>query len=633
MTISEILSEHYLSIYDLLKAQAQKHSKNIVILDSQNSPLTYSHLFDFVNSIVGTLNSMDIGRNDRVAIALPNGSEMAVAFLAVASCATCAPLNPGYPSSEYDFYLSDLDAKALIFQRGVAEAAVEVAQKKGIPLIELSPIAEAPAGVFHLQGGKSNNPIKDSIAQPDDVALVLHTSGTTSRPKIVPLTHKNLSISAQNISVALNLIESDRCLNVMPLFHIHGLMGALLSSLSVGASVVCTPGFNAPKFFEWVKDCSPTWYSAVPTMHQTILARVETNREIIDRSGIRLIRSSSAPLPPQIMAELEKTFNAPVIESYGMTEASHQMASNPLPPKIRKPGSVGIASGPEVAIMNENGDLLPPGEIGEVVIRGSNVTRGYENNTQANKTAFTNDWFRTGDLGYLDGDNYLFLKGRIKEIINRGGEKISPREVDEVLLEHPFIEQVVTFAAPHTLLGEDVAAAVVLKQGTSITEREIKEFAASQLADFKIPRVVLFVDEIPKGPTGKRQRIGLAKKLGLTASDPTAVKLDYVPPTTDTEEKLVQIWSEVLRVEKVGIHDNFFGLGGDSILAAQIINRLRETLQVELSFLIFFEQPTVTSMAVKVTQAKLEQVASEEINDILSNLESLPEKEVEKLLE
>ncbi|WP_143288362.1 TauD/TfdA family dioxygenase, partial [Calothrix rhizosoleniae] len=255
---------------------------------------------------------------------------------------------------------------------------------------------------------------------------------------------------------------------------------------------------------------------AVPTMHQAILARAETNHETIAHSAIRLIRSSSAPLPPQLMAELEEVFHAPVIESYGMTEASHQMVSNPLPPLVRKPGSVGIAVGSEVAIMNEMGKLLSPGEIGEVVIRGANVTQGYENNLQANETAFTNGWFRTGDLGYLDTDNYLFLKGRIKEIINRGGEKISPREVDEVLLDHPAIEQIVTFATPHTLLGEDVAVAAVLKQGASATEQEIKEFAAVKLADFKIPRIVMFVDEIPKGPTGKRQRIGLAQKLGLT---------------------------------------------------------------------------------------------------------------------
>ncbi|MDY6900223.1 MAG: AMP-binding protein [Cyanobacteriota bacterium] len=625
------LAKSSLSIYHLLEVSAKKNPENIAILAAQKSPLNYGGLLDAVDDVRSKLNAMGVGRNDRVAVVLPNGSEMAVAFLGVASCATCAPLNPNYRESEYDFYLSDLDAKALIFQQGIAADAVKVAKKRGIPLVELSPIEEAATGIFELKVEEAKNAIQSGIAQPDDVALVLHTSGTTSRPKMVPLTHSNLCTSAQNISLTLNLTRNDRCLNVMPLFHIHGLMGTLLSSLSVRASVVCTPGFYAPNFFEWVEELHPTWYSAVPTMHQAILARVENNREIIASSQIRLIRSSSAPLPPQIMTELEQVFNAPVIESYGMTEASHQMASNPLPPHKRKPGSVGIAAGPEVAIMDDKGELLLSGEVGEVVIRGANVTQGYENNPQANQKAFTNDWFRTGDNGYLDTDNYLFLKGRIKEIINRGGEKISPREVDEVLLDYPAIEQVVTFAAPHTLLGEDVAAVVVLKQGVSATELEIKEFAATKLADFKVPRVVLFVDEIPKGPTGKRQRIGLAQKLGLTASDPTETA-KYVPPTTAIEEKLVQIWSEVLGVEKVGIKDNFFGLGGDSILATQIVNRVREVLQVELSFIFFFEQPTVASMAIKITQTQAEEVMSDELDDVLDNLESLSESEVKKLL-
>lgn len=635
MTFTKTYSEPSLSIYHLLEAKAKQNPQDIAIVASKKSSLNYSDLFNAIDNVRSKLSAMGIGRNDKVAVVLPNGSEMAIAFLGVASCATCAPLNPNYRESEYDFYLSDLGAKALIYQQGVAEPAVEVARKKGIPLVELSPIKEVAAGIFQLTVSETNNStnlIKENIAQSEDVALVLHTSGTTSRPKMVPLTHSNLCTSAQNISLALNLTKNDRCLNVMPLFHIHGLMGALLSSLSVGASVICTRGFEAPNFFKWVEELNPTWYSAVPTMHQAILARVENNRGIIASAAIRLIRSSSAPLPPQVMTELEQVFNAPVIESYGMTEASHQMASNPLPPKIRKPGSVGIAAGPKIGIMDVMGKLLSSGEVGEVVIRGANVTSCYENNPEANQTAFTDGWFRTGDNGYLDADNYLFLKGRIKEIINRGGEKISPREVDEVLLDHSCVEQVVTFAAPHTLLGEDVAAAVVLKQGTSATEQEIKEFVAAKLADFKVPRVVLFVDEIPKGPTGKRQRIGLAEKLGLTASDPTATS-EYVPPTTAIEKKLVEIWSEVLGVERVGINDNFFGLGGDSILAAQIVNRVRESLQVELSFLIFFEQPTVASMAIKLTQTQAEEVMSEELEDVLKNLESLSESEVEKLLE
>lgn len=622
-----------ITVLELIQVQAQNNPDRIAIVAPKRAGLTYGGLRDRIHQTAAILNTLGINPNDRVAVVLPNGPEMAVAFLAIAAAATCAPLNPAYREQEFDFYLSDLNAKALVIQPGVGESARIIAKGRGIPIIELCPQLEAQAGSFSLiSENLANSTAQIPNPEPHHIALVLHTSGTTSRPKIVPLTHSNLCTSASNIRQTLNLSESDRCLNIMPLFHIHGLIAALLSSLSVGASIVCTPGFYAPQFFSWIEEFQPTWYSAVPTMHQSILAQAQANREIISRSKIRFIRSSSAPLAPQIMAQLEATFNVPVIEAYGMTEAAHQMASNPLPPKERKPGSVGVAAGPEIAIMNEAGDLLSTGEIGEAVIKGANVTQGYENNPKANAEAFTKNWFRTGDLGYLDGDGYLFLKGRIKEIINRAGEKISPREVDEVLLEHPAVAQALTFAAPHTLLGEDVAAAIVLKEGTTASELEIKEFAAKKLADFKVPRVVLFLDEIPKGPTGKLQRIGLAEKLGLTASNPIAEAVEYAPPQTTNEMKLAEIWSQVLGVEKVGIHDKFFQLGGDSILAAQIVNRVRESMQVELSFLIFFQQPTIANMALKIAQIQAEEVESEELDDLLANIEALSEEESQNIL-
>ncbi len=313
----------------------------------------------------------------------------------------------------------------------------------------------------------------------------------------------------------LALTASDRGLNVMPLFHIHGLIAGLLAPLSAGGEVFCTPGFDALHFFRWMEEAHPTWYTAVPTMHQTILARAGKHAPVIRANPLRFIRSSSSALPPQVIGELEATFQAPVVESYGMTEAAHQMASNLLPPGVRKPGTVGVAAGPEVGIMDLAGNLLAAGMQGEIVIRGPNVTAGYQNNAKANAEAFTNGWFRTGDQGVMDADGYISITGRLKEIINRGGEKISPREVDDVLMDHPAVRQVVTFAVPHAKLGEDVAAAVVLREGAAATEKELREFVGTRLAPFKVPRTILFVDEIPKGATGKLQRIGLAEKLGL----------------------------------------------------------------------------------------------------------------------
>jgi acyl-CoA synthetase (AMP-forming)/AMP-acid ligase II len=501
------------TVIELLSAGADGDTA-ITAVDRQ--PLTYAGLRTLVADTVCALRRLGVGRNDRVAIVLPNGPEMAAAFVAVAAGATTAPLNPAYRDEEYRFYLEDLDAKALLVDAGSESPAVGVAESLGVPVYELGVAEDSPAGTFTIAAaGQGDGATEPDYAEAEDNALVLHTSGTTSRPKIVPLSQANICASASHIVETLTLTAEDRCTNIMPLFHIHGLIAAVLSSLSAGASIYCTPGFNALRVFSWFADAKPTWYTAVPTMHQAILARAGRNDDIIAGMNLRFIRSSSSSLPPQVMAELEETFGCPVIESYGMTEAAHQMASNLLPPAARKPGSVGVAAGPEVAIMDEQNNLLAAGETGEVVIRGPNVTSGYENNPTANAEAFDNGWFRTGDQGVMDDEGYLRITGRLKEIINRGGEKISPREVDEILLDHPAVAQAVTFAYPHDKLGEEVGAAIVLKEGAEAQDTDIREFAAERLADFKVPRKVIFVDEIPKGATGKLQRIGLHEKLGL----------------------------------------------------------------------------------------------------------------------
>jgi oxalate---CoA ligase len=437
--------------------------------------------------------------------------------VAVAACCTSAPLNPSYRADEFEFYLNDLNAKALIVEKGSTSPAVAVAEKLGVSIVYLLPTPSQGAGSFTLDTA-SRSPAAASMpgmAQADDVALVLHTSGTTSRPKIVPLTHRNVCASAQHIAHSTAFTASDRGLNVMPLFHIHGLIAGILAPLSQGGEVHCTSGFNALKFFSQMEEVKPTWYTAVPTMHQAILSRSANNKEVIAKVPLRFIRSSSSSLPPQVLAELEDTFHAPVIEAYGMTEAAHQMACNPLPPGKRKPGTVGLAAGPEVAIMDTEGQLLATGSTGEIVIRGPNVTPGYENNDKANAENFTNGWFRTGDQGVMDSEGYISITGRLKEIINRGGEKISPREIDEILMDHPAVGQVVCFGIPHEKLGEEVGAAVVLREGQTATEKELRDYVATRVADFKVPRKILLLDEIPKGATGKLQRIGMAQKLGL----------------------------------------------------------------------------------------------------------------------
>ena len=492
-------------------------AEDAVALSAPGRPdLTYRGLRRHVEQTVAGLNERGIGRGDRVAIVLPNGPEMASAFVSMAAGAATAPLNPAYKQPEFEFYLSDLRAKAVVLIEGDDTPARAAAAALGVPVLEIRANGDDPAGTYRFVTEPGGAPApRGGMAGPDDIALVLHTSGTTSRPKIVPLLHRNVCATAANIRRTLRLESTDRCMNMMPLFHIHGLMACVLSTLHAGGSVYCAPGFSALKVFAWFADCDPTWYSAVPTMHQAIVARAPRNAAVVDRMNLRFIRSSSAALPTRVMAELEDIFAAPVVEAYAMTEAAHQMTCNPLPPAPRKPGTVGIAAGPDVTVMDAGGNLLAPGEEGEIVIRGPNVTPGYENNEAANAEAFTAGWFRTGDQGFRDEDGYFTITGRLKEIINRGGEKISPREVDEVLMDHPAVQQVVTFAMPHPKLGEEVAAAVVLREGAGAGPGDIRDFAAERLAGFKVPRKVVILDEIPKGPTGKLRRIGLAETLGV----------------------------------------------------------------------------------------------------------------------
>jgi acyl-CoA synthetase (AMP-forming)/AMP-acid ligase II len=481
-------------------------------------PLSYRELRALIASTLASLNALGVGRNDRVAIVLNTGPEMATCYVACASGTTSAPLNPAYRADEFEFYLSDLNAKLLIVEQGSASPAVGVANKLGVRVVDLVVPAGAAAGSFKLEardGAAAAAAVQGGFSHPADVGMVLHTSGTTSRPKIVPLSVANLCASALNISSTLQLTAKDIGLNIMPLFHIHGLIAGVLAPLSAGSQVFCTPGFNALKFFTWMDEAKPTWYTAVPTMHQAIVSRAKGNADVIARNPLRFMRSSSSSMPPQVIKELEDIFHAPLIEAYGMTEATHQMASNPLPPLMRKPGTVGLAAGPEVQIMGEDGSLLAANEVGEIVIRGPSVTAGYENNPKANAEGFQHGWFLTGDQGMKDAEGYISITGRLKEIINRGGEKVSPREVDEILMDHPAVAQVVCFGMPHPKLGEEVAAVVVLKEGASATERELQDFMGQRAADYKVPKKILFMDEIPKGATGKLQRIGLAQKLGL----------------------------------------------------------------------------------------------------------------------
>jgi oxalate---CoA ligase len=580
------------TIYQMLRGGAEASPEAIAITSPGYEPITFGQLLHQVDCVIKWLTESGIARNDRIAIVMPNSAEMIAAFLGISCIGISAPINPRHRKQEIFSFLADLPATALVIQSGATLPATLAARERRVPVFEVAP---APNTIcrFTLKGPALSSLSRHRLPKPNDVALILHTSGTTSKPKKVLLTHGNLCASACSIGDSLRLTSTDRCLNVMPLFHIHGLVGALLSSLAARSSFVVAPDFDAGHFFNWMNELEPTWYTAVPAIHQAILRYARNRAETIKNTPLRLIRSSSAPLASKVLEDLERVFKVPVIEAYGMTEASHQISSNPLPPCKRKRGSVGVAPITEVAIVDEEGNFLTRGKPGEIVLRGANVTSGYEPE-EMNQTVFTNGWFRTGDLGYLDADGYLFLTGRLKEIVNRGGEKISAREIDDALLEHPDILQAAAFAMPHATLGETVAAAVVLRDNSQVTESKIRKYLTPRLADFKIPTRLLIVDNIPKTSTGKVRRACLA----ATFAD--LLKSEFVAPKNDLEALVAGIYADVLGSQQIGSTDNFFALGGDSLRAMQVISRVRSVFLVNLSIATVFTKPTVAELAEEI---------------------------------
>lgn len=490
------------TLADVLNPQS---ATDLAISVPGGAEVSYAEFGAEIERVAELLAGAGVQPGRAVSIALANGLEFMVVFLAVARAgAIAAPLNPAYTADEFKFYMEDAEAQLAILPEG-EHAAREAAAQLGVPTMEAS--LDDGGRTVLSRGGDVLTARRDAPApSPDDVALFLHTSGTTSRPKGVPLTHGNLAASIKNISDTYRLTPDDKAMVVMPLFHVHGLIGVSLSTLSTGGSLVIPPRFSASRFWGEQKDSGATWYSAVPTIHQILLARADD--EGAPHESFRLIRSCSSALAPAVFEQLEARFGAPVLEAYGMTEASHQMSSNLLPPGERMPGTVGKGTGVDIAIMDDDGNLLSAGEQAEVVIRGANVTHGYHNNPDANAEAFTNGWFRTGDQGFLDADGTLTLTGRIKELINRGGEKISPLEVDAALLGHPAVSEAVCFGVPHTMYGEAVQAAVVVSADTD--EDAIRAYCGEHLAGFKVPDRVYIIDTMPRTATGKIQRRHIA---------------------------------------------------------------------------------------------------------------------------
>ena len=593
-------SQIFSSIADLVDFHARTAPGGVALQAPGHASLTYVELAQRTFASVAQLRRLGLAATDRIAVVMPRGAEHGLALLAVATASACIPVNPDYTADELRRYFSDLKLTALVTRADMKSASREVACELGIAVIDLVPRASEGLGASELVGTPIGPAIAEGPAGPDDDAFILLTSGTAARPKMVPLTQASVCLSAYNAGAVLSLVPEDRLLNVLPLFHAHGLISGLLTGLAAGSSVVLTSGFDAVSFFGWLKEFRPSWYTAVPTIHRALLsAAKESQRDdpTPPQTSLRLIRSASASLAPATLEGLEKLFGVPVIETYGMTEGASQIAANPR--ERRKVGSVGRAAGPEIAIMDNEGRMVPNGEHGEIVLRGPTMTRGYYNDPEATKAAFRDGWFRTGDLGYLDADGYLFIVGRIKDVINRGGQKVSPSEVEEVLLSHADVLEAGAFAIPHKKLGENVAAVVTLRPNRETSPSQLRQFVRQRLAAYKVPSLIRIVPEIPKGASGKIKRGELAGLVEGAGGDDTPTRR----PRSELEAFLAVLWASLLELPQIGVDQDVFALGADSLIVTQLLSRLRVRLGVHLSFGDVFDAPTVAALAGRLQSA------------------------------
>lgn len=573
------------------------------LFDQDGLVLSRGELSAVVKAAASFLLQQGIGHSDRLAILMEPGLGLVSSLLAGMAVAAIAPLSP---TATYQIFYSDLQrlgATRLLVDDHPPGALLEAASALGVPLVPLNPLGMSPVvGELSL------------LPDPVDLALLLQTSGTTSRPKVVPLSHGNLLASALAVADVLALGPEDRSLAAMPLFHIHGIVASLLAPLLAGGSVICCQS-NAPATLLHLLDSlQPTWLSAVPTLLQGLLAELDRNGAPPPAHRLRLLRSSSSALPPAVLERLESVFQVPVLEAYGMTEASHQICCNRLPGSGhgRLPGSVGSPAGPEVAVLGPSRELLPPGECGEVAIRGPGVTAGYEGADQSGWVEATSGerWFLTGDEGLFDAQGRLTLTGRLKEMINRGGEKVIPRCVDEALLQHPAVEQALAFAVPHPTLYEDLGAAVVLRAGAQVDEQDLRRHAFALLAPHEVPSRIVLLPELPRGATGKLQRIGLAEKLGALLQPAEE------PASGELEELVARTFASVLQQPLPGRNANFFQLGGDSLSGQRAVIALEQQLALDLSPTLLFAYPTVRNLAEQLDKlldqalAEAEQVTS-----------------------
>lgn len=571
-----------MTIPALLAMQAQAHGSGPAVAAADGPSLTFAELAATSDRLVTALGQHGIDRDSRLAVVLPNGLDVAIGLLAASAAAIAVPLAPNATAREYRMWFQAGRVSHLLTSAQAPPAARQVAAERRLPVMELT---HGPDG-YRLTGQQcfASSITPGSPSTPADAAVVLMTSGSTGTPKRVPLTHANLLAGARSVADALELGPADRALVMWEQYHVGGLVDLLLAPLAGGGTAVCAGSFDARRFFDLLDVVRPTWFQGVPTTLRELLVHARLAGRLPVASPLRLLRSVAAPLPPDLMRELEAGFGVPVIQTFGMTEAAPLITTNRLPPGRRKPGSTGTPCGCDVAVLDAAGERLPPGATGEVAVRGPNVFAGYEDDPETNARVFRRGWFLTGDVGRFDDDGFLFLTGRVKEMINRGGEKIAPAEVEEAAARHPAVAQAAAFAVPHPTLGEDVGLAVVPRHGQPVDRDELRGHLAAQLSRFKLPAVVLVLDELPRCPIGKVRR----RELAELAAAPVVAGSKLV--SQEELSDLAAVWAIHLDVPAVDPDADFQILGGDSL------SRIRLVIAVESLCAVSFPEDVAATL-------------------------------------
>ena len=584
-----------------IRFRAETQPDQPAVVSSSFAPLSYRELQYLIPDVRAALRTAGLSRSARIVIAMPNGPHAALAIVAVACSAVSIPLNPRQTLREIEMGFAALPPDAILLVKGSDSVVRRVADRLGIKILEAVRSQDGGLGI-RIDEPKSGTAVairEPDEPDPDAPAFILQTSGTTAKPKLIPTAHRNMLAAAARVQAWFDLTPQDRCLCVSPVFYAHGLHVMIFTPLLSGGSIAFPT--DASKFddAEWFDALRPTWYSASPTVHRLVFDQTKLRADAKARHSLRFILSGGAPLPRDILEGLQQTLGVPVVEHYGSSEGM-QICSNQLKPGRSKPGTVGIPSPDTVIIAADDGSKLPPGQQGEILVGGPTVVAGYLNAPELSSASFVNGWFKSGDIGSIDEDGFLTLHGRKDDLINRGGEKISPMEIDEALLRHPAIAEAAAFSVPHSSLGEDVAAAVVLRPGMTATSIELRRYLQDQLASFKVPGQIIIRDQLPKGKTGKivrRQLGGSLEENAAVEAKTTAPRLDENPAINTLVAQLTELWERLLKTSPVSIDDDFSEKGGDSLLAMEMLCEMERLTGQTIPTSILFEARTIRQLS------------------------------------